>query len=158
LNALGGGALALLLATAGQLLLGRYLPSLGRSVDLFTVLVVYYAVSRRRAGVMMVGAGAGLVQDLFTHTLLGMNAFKKTLVGYLLGALGSMFVLSQPLPRFGVLCLATLLEALIEAGLYLVLGQHAGFPSPGELIRLGIGNGIIGTILYWIVSRMGVPR
>ena len=154
MNRLGGGLLGLLLATGGQFLLSRYVPALGRMVDLFTVLVIYYAVNRRRVGVMLMGSAAGLVQDLLTHTLLGMNAFEKTLVGYLMAALGSFFMLNQPLPRLGVLFVATLLEALTEAGLILVLGQHLVLPSAGEVIRLGIGNGLCGILIYWMVGKL----
>lgn len=154
MTVIGRGIAALLLAALGQILLARYLPWVGRSVDLYTVLVVYYAVTRRRIGVMFIGTSAGWVEDLLAHTLLGMNAFKKTLVGYLMGTLGSIFMLNQPLPRFGVLFLATVLEAFAEAGLVLVLGQHPMLPTAGDMIRLGIGNGISGTLIYWAVSRL----
>ena len=148
------GALALLLAALGQSLLSRYLPAVGKSVDLYTVLVLYYAVSRRRVAVMVMGTSAGLVEDLLTHTMLGVNAFKKTLVGYLMGALGSFFMLNQPLPRFGILFLATLLEALTEFGLVLVLGRNPVPPAAGDLIRLGLGNGLAGILLFWMASKL----
>lgn len=154
MNALAKGSIALFLATSGQFLMTRYLPDLGRRIDLFTVVVIYYAVTRRRMGVMLAGTSAGLVQDLLTHTFLGMNAFKKTLVGYVMGALGSVFMLNQPLPRFGILFVATVLETLVEAGLILVLGQHATLPSAGELVRQGLGNGITGSLIYWVVSKL----
>jgi rod shape-determining protein MreD len=152
-NSLWRGIAGLVAAAGCQFLLVRYLPAMGRCVDLYTVLVIFYAVTRRRMGVMMMGTAAGLTEDLLTHTFLGMNAFKKTLVGYLMGTLGSFFMLSQPLPRFGVLVVATLLEALTEAGLVLVLGQHLVFPSGGDLLRLGLGNGTAGILGYWAVSR-----
>jgi rod shape-determining protein MreD len=153
MNSLARGIGGLAAVALCQLLLVRYLPALGRWVDLYTVLVIFYAVTRRRLGVMVMGTAAGLTEDLLTHTFLGMNAFKKTLVGYLMGTLGSFFMLNQPLPRFGVLLVATFLEALTEAGLVLVLGQHLVFPGPGDLIRLGLGNGIAGILVYWAVSR-----
>jgi len=78
-----------------------------------------------------------------------MNAFKKTLVGYLMGMLGSTFMLNQPLPRFGVLVLATLLEAFTEAGLVLVLGQHLVLPAATDLLWLSLGKRIAGVLGYW---------
>lgn len=153
MSSLARGIGALVAVALCQLLLVRYLPALGRSVDLYTVLVIYYAVTRRRLGVMVMGTAAGLTEDLLTHTFLGMNAFKKTLVGYLIGTLGSFFMLNQTLPRFGVLVAATFLEAVTEAGLILVLGQHLVFPGTGDLIRLSLGNGIAGILVYWAVSR-----
>jgi rod shape-determining protein MreD len=153
-NSLWRGALALTLASAGQFLLARYLPGLGESVDLFTILVVYYAVTRRQMSVMLIGTSAGFIEDVFTHAILGVNAFKKTLVGYLMGTLGSVFMLNQPLPRLGILFAATLLEAFTEVGLYLILGQRAILPSAGTLIRQGIGNGIWGALIFWIVSKV----
>ena len=154
MNSLWRGIAGLLAIAGCQFLLARYLPAVGRSVDLFTVLVMFYAVTRRRIGVMAMGAAAGLVEDLLAHTFLGMNAFKKTLVGYLMGMLGSTFVLSQPFPRFGVLVVATLLEAVTEAGLVLVLGQHLVLPTATDLLRLSLGNGIAGILAYWSVSKL----
>ena len=148
------GIVGLLGAAVCQLLLVRYISAVGRSVDLFTVLVIFYAVTRRRIRVMVMGTAAGLAEDLLAHTFLGMNAFKKTLVGYLMGMLGSFFVLSQPLPRFGILILATLLEALIEAGLVLVLGQNLVVPGATDLLRLCLGNGIAGILGYYAVSKL----
>jgi rod shape-determining protein MreD len=148
------GILALLLAAAGQLLLSRYLPAAARTVDLYTVLVLYYAVTRRRVAVMVMGTAAGLTEDLLAGTVLGVNAFRKTLVGYVMGTLGTYFMLNQPLPRFGVLFLATILEALTGAGLALVLGQNAVLPSMGELVRLGLGNGVAGIVAYWMAAKM----
>ena len=154
MSAVGKALLGLLLATAGQFLLIRYFPAVGRRVDLFTILVIYYAVNRRRVGGMLVGTAAGLVQDLLGHTVLGINAFKKTLVGYLIGALGSFFMLSQPLPRIGALVAATILEALAEAGLILVLGQHLVPPAPADVLALGIGNGLVGILIYSLAAKL----
>lgn len=154
MSAVWRGCLALVLAALGQFLLNRYVPEAGKSVDLFTVMVVYYAVTRRRTTVMLLGATAGLLQDAVVHTFLGMNAFKKTLIGYLAGSLGSVLVLSQPLPRFAVLFVATILEALTETALHLVLGQNARVPTVGNLIRLGLGNGVVGTLIFWVISRL----
>jgi rod shape-determining protein MreD len=146
--------LGLLLATAGQFLLYRYLPTVGHRVDLYTILVIYHAVNRRRVGGMVVGSAAGLIQDLLGHTVLGINAFKKTLVGYLIGALGSFFMLSQPLPRIGALVAATVLEALVEAGLILVLGLHLVPPAPATVLALGIGNGLVGIVIYGLAAKL----
>jgi rod shape-determining protein MreD len=154
MKSLWRGAAGLLAAAGGQFLLLRYAPALGRSVDLFTVLVIFYAVTRRRVGVMMMGTAAGLTEDLLTATFLGMNAFKKTLVGYLMGTLGSFFMLSQPIPRFAVLVVATFLEAVTEAALVLVLGQHLVLPDGSQLLWLGLGNGIAGIVGYWLIAKM----
>ena len=148
------GLLALGAACMAQVLLSRYLPSLGRRCDLFTILVVYYGLTRHQPAAMLMGTGAGLVEDSLAGSILGLNGFKKTLIGYLVGSIGSLFMLNQAIPRFGILFAATFIDPLTELMLSLALGQ--GFVVPGmfDLLQLGLGNGVVGLLVFWIAARI----
>jgi len=147
LFALGASCLAFIL-------LRRYLPSLGTRCDPFTILVVYYGLTRHQAAAMAMGTGAGLIQDSLMGTLLGMNGFKKTLIGYLVGTFGSLFMLNQTIPRFGILFAAAFIDPLAEFVLSLALGRGFVFPRPLEMLQMGFGNGLVGLLVFWIASRI----
>lgn len=137
-----------------QMLIGQHLPGLARRCDLFSVYVVYIALTRPARPAMVIGGGAGLLQDALTGVVLGLNGFKKTLLGFLVGTLGSLFMLNQPVPRFSILFAAAIFDPLAEWGLSLAMGQHYVFPAPMDLALLGIGNGIIGLAAFWIAARL----
>lgn len=148
------GALALAGAALAQAFLSRYAPSVARYCDLFLIIVVYFGLTSPPAGAMMMGTGAGLVEDSLVGSVLGMNGFKKTLIGYLVGAFGSLFMLNQPIPRFGILFAATVLDPLAELGLSLALGRSYVFPQTVDLLERGLGNGVIGLLFFWAAARM----
>lgn len=148
------GVLAIVAVSVIQVLLARYLPLVAERCDLFTILVVYYGLTRPPGGAMIMGAGSGLVQDALAGSILGLNGFKKTLIGYLVGTLGSLFMLNQAIPRFGILFAATILDQLAELGLSMVMGQSFAFPGLWLLAQRGLGNGVLGLLTFWIAARI----
>lgn len=148
------GVLAVALAGLGQVLLSSYLPGLARYCDLFTILVVYYGLTTPAPAAMVLGSGAGLVQDSLVGTILGLNGFKKTLLGYLVGSVGSLFMLNQAIPRFGILFVATLLDPVAELCLSAAMGRAFDFPGALDLLLRGLGNGVFGLLFFWIAARL----
>ncbi len=148
------GVLAIVVVCLVQILLARYLPAVAKRCDLFTILVVYYGLTRPPAGAMVMGAGAGLVQDALVGSILGLNGFKKTLIGYLVGTLGSLFMLNQAIPRFGILFAATVIDQAAGLGLSMVMGQSFAFPGIWDLVQRGLGNGVLGLLAFWIAARI----
>lgn len=146
--------LAIVATGMAQVLLATYVPALARRCDPFTILVVYYGLTRPQSGAMLMGTGAGLVQDSLLGAILGLGGFKKTLMAYLIGSLGSLFMLNLAIPRFGILVAATILDPLTELGLSVALGQGFLFPGPSELLQRGLGNGIIGLLVFWIAAKL----
>ena len=148
------GALAVAVVGLLQILLARFLPSIAERCDLFTILVVYYGLTRPPGAAMLMGTSAGLVQDALVGSILGLNGFKKTLIGYLVGTLGSLFMLNRAIPRFGILFAATLLDPAAGLVLSLIMGQSFALPGIWELVQRGLGNGMIGLLAFWITSRV----
>lgn len=148
------GALALVAVALAQALLASYLPGVARYCDLFTILVVYYGLTSPPPVAMLLGAGTGLVEDILLGTLLGMNGFKKTLLGYLVGTVGSLFMLNQTIPRFGILFLATFLDPLAELGLSAALGRSFVFPGLLDLGERALGTGVVGLLFFWLAARI----
>lgn len=148
------GLLALGTAALAQVLLSRYVPALASYCDLYTIMVVYYGLTCPPSAAMVMGTGAGLVEDSLMHSILGMNGFKKTLIGYLVGSIGSLFMLNQAIPRFGILFAATVLDTLAELGLSVAMGQSFVFHGTLELLQRGLGNGVFGLLFFWVASRL----
>lgn len=143
-------------AVAATVILQKAAPWARDEVDVFLLVVVYYAVSGSRVQAILMGAFAGLMQDVFASQFLGFHAFVKTGVAYLIGGLGSRFMLNQSLPQFASLAAATLLDGALAA----LLASLAGLPPVvriGPLTRLALINGLVGMIIFAMVRR-GLPR
>src|SRR3989442_13951626 len=107
---------------------------------------------------MLMGIGAGLVEDSLLGSVLGMNGFKKTLIGYLVGSVGSLFMLNQTIPRFGILFAATVLDRLAELGLSIAMGRGLDFPGTLAILQRGLGNGVLGLLFFWVAARLPWAR
>jgi rod shape-determining protein MreD len=147
---------AIAAARAAPVILQTAAPWARNEVDVFLLVVVYYAVSRSRVQAIIMGACAGLMQDVFASQYLGFHAFVKIGVAYLIGGLGSRFMLNQSFPQFGSLALATLLDGTLSA----VLASLAGLPPQvhiGAMLRQALLNGLVGMIVFSVVRR-GMPH
>ena len=90
---------------------------------------------------MLAGSVAGLIQDALSSGVIGIGGLAKTIVGFLVGAIGQQFIVTAALPRFVMFLAATAVHAAVFMGLYVVLGLRivsfavGGRPQPGAWQR-----------------------
>ncbi len=130
-----------------------YVPVIAGFFDLFLIVVVYYSLTTEQVNAMLVGAVCGLVQDALFSPIIGLNAFAKALLGYLIGGLSSKMLLHQAPAQLMVLGVATLLQALVLFVLQLVLGFSADLPGGRHLFLGTLGNVVLGGLLYAALRR-----
>lgn len=126
--------------------------------DPFLIIVVYYGTVSKPISSMMYGLTTGLVQDTWKEVIFGVNAFQKTLIAYLIALLASVFNLTNVFSRLLILLGATVIDELVGAGLMLLRGK--GFDAL-FFYALGvklIGNGIIGSIIFYVVEKITKRR
>lgn len=143
--------LGVALAAIGTLVLGVL--RIPHPPDLFFLPVA--AVSRRGSAVpaMLTGLLAGLVQDALTSParLLGLNAFSKVLLAYLMAAVGARALVEKPV-MLGVLAWAAVaLDSLVLAGLVWVLRGEPLLPDPFSLAIRAAGTGLLAALLQALV-------
>lgn len=119
-------------------------------------LIVVVLLALRRGPEFGCGAGfvAGLLQDAATGGLLGVQALTKSVVGFVIGVVGSRLRVSQPLVQVPGLVLLSVLEGLARFGLL----QMFHFPAPfGELMTYvvlpqALYNGFLGAALVFALA------
>ena len=119
-------------------------------------LIVVVLLALRRGPEFGCGAGfvAGLLQDAATGGLLGVQALTKSVVGFVIGVVGSRLRVSQPLVQVPGLVLLSVLEGLARFGLL----QMFHFPAPfGELMTYvvlpqSLYNGFLGAALVFALA------
>ncbi len=129
-----------------------------KTLDLFLLLNIYFALNFEQIPCMAFSISSGLVQDTFTGGILGPNAFSKTTIVYFISGLSSRIMLKHPLVIMILIVISTAVDLLILRGLY-VLFEMPVFPL--SLQQLGIAaimNSIIGIVGFQIADRFRVKK
>jgi rod shape-determining protein MreD len=145
---------ALMLALVLQTTLGEMLVRGSAAVDLVLIVVVYIALVLGPTTGLLAGSLAGLAQDALASGIIGIGGLSKTVIGYLIGVIGTQFIVAKPIPRFVVFFAATVAHAAMFMGSYELLGvRHFGFPYAGVLTQAAV-NGVVGVIGFQIVEML----
>jgi rod shape-determining protein MreD len=143
---------ALIAALLAQTTVAGLSLELGTLVNFVLVAVMCVALSFGALTGLLAGAVGGLVQDAVAGGIVGIGGISKTLVGFLVGAVGAHFIVSQPLPRLVIFLGGTVLHELCFQSLYaLVELRPVQFAWQTMLTQAAI-NGIIGLLALQIVE------
>lgn len=149
-----GIILAVAVALALQTTLARFVVRGTVAVDLVFVVVVYVALTSGPVTGLLTGTFAGLVQDALSSGVIGIGGLAKTVVGFLAGAVGTQFIVSQPLPRFVVFFGATVLHAAMFIGLYVLLDLRH-FDTPYTAVAgQAAGNAVVGVAAFQLAELL----
>jgi rod shape-determining protein MreD len=137
-----------------QTTLARFVMRGTFAVDLILVAVVYVSLMGGPMTGLLSGAAAGLAQDALSSGLIGISGLAKTVVGFLAGTVGSQFIVTQPVPRFVVFVAATLVNAALSIGLYLILDlRQFGSPYAG-VAGQALGNAVVGVLVFQVAGAV----
>lgn len=149
-----GIILAIALALVVQTTLARFVVRGTVSVDFVLVVVVYVALTSGPVTGLLSGSVAGLIQDSLSTELIGIGGLAKTVVGFLAGVIGTQFIVAQPLPRFVVFFVATILHQMITIGLGVLLElRPPGIPYAAVLGQ-ALGNAVAGVLAFQLVELL----
>ena len=132
------------LALVIQVGLGHVWAESHRFVDVLLVPVALYGVANSQRSAMLVGCASGLLTDAwFQVGALGVNGFKRTLLGWGLGALAGRLDLNYRAGRLLAGVLVALGDGLIDPALRWMLGQRPYLAHPLELAGKALGTGLL---------------
>ena len=149
-----GVLIAIALALALQTTLAPFVVGGTTAIDLVLVTVVYIALTGGPVSGMLAGSLAGLIQDQLSTGVLGIGGLAKSIVGFVVGAIGQQFIVTAALPRLVTFVGATVAYQALFMGLYVVLGLRS-FPSPWKAIGTqALGNAVVGMIAFTIIESL----
>lgn len=128
-------------------------------IDFPLITAVYFALQRDAVRAVItatiVGLGVdviGAASDGFNGALLGANGFSKTLVAYLIAALGARFMLDNALTRIPVLAGASALDSAVYVGLQRMFLQPPVASFTDTLAFRIIATTVVGTIVFYLLD------
>jgi rod shape-determining protein MreD len=146
--------LAAALALALQTTLARVFLRGTDAVDFVLVVVVYAALTGGPITGLLTGTFAGLVQDTLSTGVVGIGGLAKTIVGFLAGIVGTQFIVAQPVPRFVVFFVATIVHAVVFYGLYILLDLGQFRPAYTAVAGQALGNAVVGVVAFQLVELL----
>jgi rod shape-determining protein MreD len=153
-KAAAGVLIAIALALALQTTLARFVVAGTAAIDLVLVAVVYVALTTGPVSGMLAGSAAGLIQDALSSGVIGIGGLAKSIVGFLVGAIGQQFIVTAALPRLVMFVGATAVHSAVFMGLYVALGLRT-FSSPWTAIASqALGNALVGMIAFTIIEAL----
>lgn len=144
--------IGLLLALTVHSLLHNFFPNALAFVDVYVILVIYYAMGGNLVGTIIAGVAAGFVQDAFSGSMFGLHAFSLTLCGYLVATVASRIVLRGSLAFGAALAGAVIVNELV---IYLLVNilQHQRIELAGQqLILKMVISSLLGALIYQLVA------
>ncbi len=141
-------AIGLALAVLATLALGAL--RVPAPPDFFLLVVADMARGGAVVAATLGGLPAGLLEDALAgpQGLIGLHAFTKILVGYLLATIGSRTIVEKPLAVGGLLAGAVLVEAAALTFLLWVLRGDVLAPAPWLLLGRAATTGLVGGALH----------
>ena len=146
--------MGLALAVSLQVGLGSLWPDAHRYADLLLVPVVVYGIVGSQRSAMLVGCCAGLLQDAwFDIGVFGLNGFKRTLLGWILGGLGSRFDLNRRTGWLVAGALLSLADSLMDLGLRRLLDLEQATPRVTETVMRAVVAGVVVSGVFSLRTR-----
>jgi rod shape-determining protein MreD len=143
------GRIALLLAgaTALEFFFGGSPYRGAWPVDWLLVATAIVARSGRFGRTVLTGTAGGLIEDALTETLLGLNAFAKAAIGYLLAFVSVRVIFGGALAVGGVIALCSIAnDAIVGVLRSLLLGSPVVLGTPEALwgaVATGVTAGLL---------------
>jgi rod shape-determining protein MreD len=141
------GALALQTTISGLTMSG------GRMVNLVVVAVICAALMFGPVAGMLAGSAGGLVQDALGGGIIGTGGLSKSVVGFVVGVLGTQFILAQPFSRFVVFAGATALHEVCFQGLHALIEGRALRLQGIPLVIQAVVNATVGLTAFLVLER-----
>jgi rod shape-determining protein MreD len=149
-----GVLVAIALALALQTTLARFVVGGTVALDLVLVVVVYVALTSGPVTGMFAGSLAGIIQDALSSGVIGVGGLAKSIVGFVIGAIGQQFIVTAALPRLVMFLVATAVHATLFMGFYVLMGLRT-FPSPwAAVLSQALGNAAVGMIAFTVVESL----
>jgi rod shape-determining protein MreD len=134
------------------MVLGRF--QRAQSIDLFLLLNIYYALNFSPLSCIAVGLTSGIIQDAFTGGIIGMNAFSKTVVAYVIALISSRLMIKHPM----ILMLLVGVGTIVDLAIVFLLRKLFGLPEvllPYQTYATAIIlNMLVGVLAFHVTDRI----
>lgn len=141
-------------SVALQMAFARFTVGGSWSLDLVLVAVCFVALKWGPGAGVIGGTLGGLTQDALAGGIIGVGGLAKTVIGFVVGAVGSQFVVARPAPRMLIVAGATIAHRLVVQGILSAISLGwAGLSGAAMLTETGL-NALIAVVLFQAIETV----
>ncbi|MEZ4388652.1 MAG: rod shape-determining protein MreD [Candidatus Krumholzibacteriia bacterium] len=141
----------IVLAFVGEALIAPVITIRGVGPDFTVIAVVILAMAEGARAGALGGFALGLVQDLAVPTLLGLHAFCKSLMGWVLGRTRGRLVYGMPLVELSLLVAASLSHDTV---FLMVQSRQQSEAFLGPWLREALPTAVYTALVGWPLIRL----
>ena len=146
--------LSVLVAFLLYSLLAKISVSLLFLFNLFSLVVIYFALEKDEIYGAVLGAFCGLLQDSFSLSVFGVAGIAKTIMGYSAGYFSGKINVIPVRRNFVFVFFLLCLELLIWAGLYSFIFSEKVSTGRGLLFFQPLVTAVLGSLAYRFILRL----
>jgi rod shape-determining protein MreD len=152
-------ALVLAFALGMQVAVGKIWTDAYRYLDLMLLPVIWYAIFKSPRSALLIGCASGLMQDAwFQAGVFGLSGFKRTLLGWALGSLGSRVDLNSKGARVASGILVSVADSSLDQALRRLLDLETHSPGVVEILIRAIVTGVLVSWSFSLTQRVRQHR
>lgn len=144
-----GIIIALLLYTV----LNKISPSLVLLFNVFSLVVIYFAVEKNEIFGACLGAFCGLIQDSFSLGVFGVAGLAKTVAGFTAGYIAKKVDVRPPLRNFIFIFLLISFEFILWALLYYFIFSESINTGRGLVFFQPLTTAVVGSFLFSFLRK-----
>lgn len=133
---------------------GRISPSVLLLLNVFSLVVVYFAMEKGEVFGSCFGAGCGLLQDYFTFGVYGVAGLAKTITGFLAGYISKKIDVHPPMRSFFFLFLLLSFDLVLWALLYSFIVPETIYTGGGLIYAQPLASALLGSIVFFVLAKL----
>ena len=134
--------------------LSRFSGSIILSLNLFSLVVIYFACAKGEIYGALLGTCCGLIYDSFSLGVFGIAGLSKSITGYLAGYISSKVNVSPLLRNFVFILVLLSFEFLLWFSLYTLVLSETIDTGNGVLFFQPFMTAIIGSLFFSFLRKM----
>jgi rod shape-determining protein MreD len=131
-----------------QVLLKHFLGNEAAYYDLYMILIIYLSVILNMVLSMYLASLAGVIKDLLSAPVVGLNGFSFPLIALVSNFIFSKFPVRKIYSQFAIIFFLTIINNLIVGLIALIFGINIINPAFPEHLYMGLANGLLFILIY----------
>ena len=135
-------------------ILSKISPSLIHLFNIFSLVVIYFAIEKGEVFGAGLGTTCGLVQDYFSSGVFGIAGLAKTVTGYLAGYISKKIDVYPLLRSFLFIFILTVLELILWALLNFFILPEGTITGRGPIYFQPLVTAFLGSLLFFLTRKI----
>ncbi len=136
-----------------QTFLGRIAKEIPIAINLFTVIVIYFAILKGEVFGAFTGAVCGLIQDSFSFGVFGVAGLATTLMGYLAGTISRKIYVISFFKSFLFIFILTVFQLIVWRCMHSFVFSEPIFSGSKVILFQPFFNALAGSVFFTVFRK-----